>query len=259
MDDYTKMSFEERQQGAEKLLQYFSQFTNYQHGDNNLYRRWLNDVKTIEHEKAISFLCQWYQISRRQSQILLLCASSFPNHAEQDEIHDNYGEEAGVLHKGDMPHYRFLELMIEKLGGKLMIDKKAEQMNLDFFDMLRDMKMTEAEAIGALAAIEHPALDISAYLHRIVELCGRADLMKTDFYLMVHVDVEPIHILLAHGKALKYMEKSEKDRQEVIGAFRRVMDFWQGFWPFAFSTLGYPTQPLLPESEYVEFGRPAKW
>ena len=47
--------------------------------------------------------------------------------------------------------------------------------------------------IAVIVAIEHPALDISAYFNKIVGLCGRSDRLETDLYLRIHIDVEPDH------------------------------------------------------------------
>lgn len=97
--------------------------------------------------------------------------------------------------------------------------------------------MTPAQATGYVAGIEHPALDISAYFNKIIELCGFSPLLKSDLYLTIHIDVEPDHIIWSHGNALRYMRG--KNRKEVLTAYKSVMDFWIKFWALAFRRLDY--------------------
>jgi hypothetical protein len=98
-------------------------------------------------------------------------------------------------------------------------------------------KATPAEVSGLIAAIEHPALDISDYFNKIIELCGRGDLRKTDLYLRIHIKVEPDHIIWAHGTAEQFIKYGKSD--EVISAFKGAMEFWSKFWAIGFGKLGF--------------------
>ncbi|MBL0153390.1 MAG: hypothetical protein IPP93_07865 [Chitinophagaceae bacterium] len=159
-------------------------------------------------------------------------------------IHDNLVEEDGHAKPGDYPHYDLLEELIIKLGGKLSIDAEAEALVSKFHKSLDSM--TPAQATGYVAAIEHPALDISDYFTTITSLCGYPEMLVTDPYLSIHIDVEPNHIIWSHGNALDWMENTEMQakegysRLEVIEAFQNAMSFWDDFWKLAFKKLGYP-------------------
>ena len=106
--------------------------------------------------------------------------------------------------------------------------------------------MTPAQATGYVAAIEHPALDISDYFITITTLCGFSELLVTDDYLKIHIDVEPNHIIWSHGNALSWMDDQEKmyqmkyTKEEITDGFTHAMSFWDNFWKAAFSKLGYP-------------------
>lgn len=225
-----------RREKALALLDTFSRFTGYKHGLDNPYRRWLSGLDRLDRDAVRRFLCAWYPVSRHQPQILYLCMAAYPDWADRRGLWENIGEEDGLMHPGDDPHYDLLEQLINKLGGSLVRDPEAEALASKFHDTLG--LMTPAEATGVLAGVEHPALTISWYLHRIIELCGSSELLTTDPYLSIHVRVEPEHIIWAHGKGLQYFESGE--REAVVAAFRRVMTFWDEYWPLAFSRLDYP-------------------
>lgn len=227
-------------QEAELLLNRFAQFTEYQHGRNNPHLSWLAAQKSLAVQDVIRFLCIWYSVSKHQPQLLLLCAASYPDAADRALIMLNYREEDGQVNEGDSPHYDLLESLIGKLGGVLAIDPVSEQITDTFHRSVG--YMTPAEASGFLAAIEHPALDISAYLHALLRLCGFKHLLQTDPYLTIHVNVEPHHILWSHGTALRYMQRGTTERTEVLTAFRKVMTYWEQYWPYAFSVL-HDTNP----------------
>ena len=140
------------------------------------------------------------------------------------------------MRAGDDPHYDLLEQLINRLGGPIVHDAEAEAITAKFHNSLG--LMTAAEATGVLAGVEHPALTISWYLHRMIELCGATELLAADPYLTIHVRVEPEHIIWAHGKGVDYLATDE--RETVIRAFRQVMAFWEEYWPLAFSRLNYP-------------------
>lgn len=90
--------------------------------------------------------------------------------------------------------------------------------------------------IAVIVAIEHPALDISAYFNKIVAMCGRSDRLETDLYLRIHIDVEPDHIIASHSKAEEYIKRGGAD--EVVDIFRDATEFWCDFWVKAFEELG---------------------
>jgi hypothetical protein len=76
---------------------------------------------------------------------------------------------------------------------------------------------------------------------------GRPDLLSSDPYLSIHVDVEPSHIIWSHGNALDWMEDETKQRDEgytkedIVEAYQHAMSFWNNFWALAFGKLGYPS------------------
>ena len=229
-------SLKERQDRAIALLDHFSEFTEYEHGTRNPYLRWLSSNPPLTPEAVVDFLNFWYPVSRQQPQILLHVAASYPNWNDRKKIMLNYLEEDGMLQPGHQPHYVHLEKLIKKIGGRLAIDPEADALVSKFHGALA--AMTPAEATGYVAAIEHPALDISGYFRSIIGLCGFANLLESDFYLRIHVDVEPDHILLSHGNALSHMANDSKG--EILRAFQSAMTFWQQFWKLAFVRLGYP-------------------
>ena len=228
---------------AESYLDRFSQFTSYTHRGANTYLQWLRSIRRLEPVAMYRFLNYWYPVSRHQPQILLRIAAAYPEWADRVLIFLNYVEEDGMAKPGDDPHYVLLERLIVELGGRLDIDSEADAMVSQFHGSL--VAITPAEATGYVAAIEHPALDISDYFRQIARLSGREDLLRTDPYLYIHVDVEPRHIIWSHGNALDWMEDEARQRREgytaedVISAYTRAMDFWTNFWSLAFSKLGY--------------------
>lgn len=229
------VSLDERKKRAESLLDTFSKFTEYKHSSHNPYRRWLESNPDLTPEKIVKFLCFWYPVSKYQPQILLSVAASYPDWKDRKLIMMNYIEEDGMGKEGDEPHYDLLEKLIKKLGGKLEVDKEAEKLLEEFHKML--FNMTPAQATGFVAAIEHPALDISYYFNKIIELGGFGELLKTDIYLTIHVDVEPDHIIWSHGNALHHMQNGSK--KDIVDSFQRGMSFWQEFWRLAFNKLNY--------------------
>lgn len=232
-----------QQKKAEGFLDLFSQFTTYKHRKHNPYLKWLLSGPKLEPDAMYLFFNFWYPVSRHQPQILLRIAAVFPNWHDRRLIMNNYLEEDGMMKVGDDPHYDLLEQLIIKLGGKLDVDPQAEELVNQFHLSLGNM--TIAQAIGYIAAIEHPALDISDYFQQLTRLAGREDLLKTDPYLSIHVDVEPKHIIWSHGNALIWMEDEHKQltegysRGEVVEAFQNAMSFWDNFWRLAFQKLGY--------------------
>ncbi len=123
-----------------------------------------------------------------------------------------------------------------KHGGPLVPDAEAEALMRKFHNTLG--LMTRAETISILAGVGHPALTISWYLHRRIELCGCSELLPIDTYCQTHIGVEPEHIIHAAGRTLQCFGAGEKDA--VVAAFRRVMAFQEEYWPVAFSRLNYP-------------------
>ena len=233
----------EQQAKAESYLDRFAQFTNYKHRGQNPYLRWLNAEPTLGRTSMYRFFNYWYPVSRHQPQILLRIAAAYPEWSDRSLIMKNYLEEDGMREGGHDPHYVLLERLIVELGGKLDVDPEAEALVAAFHRSLT--AMTPAQATGYVAAIEHPALDISDYFQQITRLSGRSDLAKADPYLYLHVDVEPKHIIWSHGNALDWMEDADKQdregftRQDVVGAYSSAMAFWDEFWQLAFQKLGY--------------------
>ncbi|HEX3096024.1 MAG TPA: hypothetical protein VHQ20_02805 [Patescibacteria group bacterium] len=232
-----------QQEKAEGYLNLFSKFTLYKHRKLNPYLDWLLSGPDLDPDAMCLFFNFWYPVSRHQPQILLRFAAAFPDWHDRKLIMGNYLEEDGLVNVGDDPHYVLLEQLIVKLGGKLNVDPQAEELVNEFHKSLD--RMTPAQAIGYLAAIEHPALDISDYFQLLTRLAGREDLLETDPYLYIHVKVEPKHIIWSHGNALSWMEDEQKQlaegytRSEVVSAFQNAMSFWDNFWKLAFQKLGY--------------------
>ena len=237
-------TLEEQQEKAEFYLDLFSQFTDYQHRGQNPYLNWLKTNPQLKASAMNDFFNIWQPVSRHQPQMLLQIAAACPEWRDRYFIMKNYLEEDGMVKAGDDPHYDLLERLIVELGGQLKPDQEAEELVKSFHDSL--LRMKAAETPGILAAIEHPALDISDYFLRITHLCGRSDLVRTDPYLYIHVKVEPKHIIWSHGNALDWMNNVEKQRKEgytrddVVDAYKRSMMFWNKFWQIAFRKLGYP-------------------
>jgi hypothetical protein len=244
------------QQQAKALLDRFSGYAaGYKHGVNNPYLKWLltNPVLTIK--QVVNFLCFWYPVSRHQPQMLLQLMALFPRWNDRKKVFWNWVEEDG-MGQGQEPHYYLLQQLIHKLDNNFKVDYKvvkddglveindkykgdnqANEVVTKFHDTLYK-KMSSAEVSGLIAAIEQPALDISAYFNKLVELCGRPDLLKSDLYLLIHCEVEPAHIVWSHGTAEQYMKNGKK--AEVVNSFYNTMQFWNEFWKIAFTKLGYP-------------------
>ena len=233
----------ERQAKAEAYLDRFGQFTEYKHRRHNPYLAWLRTNPQLRPDFMYRFFNYWYPVSRHQPQILLGIAAAYSEWTDRRLIINNYIEEDGMVRSGDDPHYVLLERFIEKLGGQLDVDREAEELVSKFHRSL--VAVTPAQATGYVAAIEHPALDISDYFCQITRLAGQPDLVQTDPYLYIHVDVEPNHIIWSHGNALDWIEDADKQRREaysredVIGAFQSAMAFWNEFWRLAFTKLGF--------------------
>lgn len=234
----------ERQAKAESYLDRFAPLTmGYQHRQRNPYLRWLKTGPRLEASAMYRFFNYWYPVSRHQPQLLLLIAATFPEWDDRSLIMKNYIEEDGMAELGHHPHYELLEHLIVELGGKLEVDRDAEAQVSEFHRSL--IGMTPAQAVAVVAAIEHPALDISDYFQMITRLSGRADLLSVDPYLYIHKDVEPNHIIWTHGNAIDWMEDKEKQRRlgytkaELVDAFQNAMTFWSEFWQLAFERLGY--------------------
>ncbi len=233
----------ERQAKAESYLDRFSQFTNYKHLGLNPYLKWLRSNPKLNPDVVYRFFNFWYPVSRHQSQILFRIAAAYSDWKDRRLIFDNLVEEDGHVKPGDYPHYDLLEELIIKLGGELKVDPEAEALVTKFHKSLDSM--TPAQATGYVAAIEHPALDISDYFTTITTLCGFPELLESDPYLSIHVNVEPNHIIWSHGNALDWMQDVAKqkvegyDKMEVIAAFQSAMSFWDNYWLLAFTKLGY--------------------
>jgi len=260
----------ERQAWAQSLLDEFSAYTEYKNGAKNPYLRWLDERidKLRSHQQqleqahdrdhryhgacaeygisskhVVDFMNFWYPVSRHQPQILLRCAAALSDREEQRWIVlGNYLEEIGFNKEEYDAHYTLLEQLMKKMWGGLHIPKQAEAMVSRYHRKIDKKATSHARATGMLAAIEHPALDISGYFHKMIELAGRTHLLKKDPYLLIHVDVEPSHIILSHESAKSHMKKGHE--QEVIEAFHETMGFWVEFWPKAFKTVGYQENSL---------------
>ncbi len=225
---------EEHEKRAAALLDTFSQFTGYRHGAGNPYLQRLGTIKQLTRSSVIEFLCIWHSFSKRAPQMLLFCAAAYTEQSEWDLIMKNFLEEAGLVRPGDDPHSDLLKQLIEKLGGKLTVDERAEQLCNEFMSTLGCM--TPAQATGVMSGLEHPALDISGYLHQVIRHGGYPEsLLRADPYCSIHLWVEILHIEWSHGNSLRYMERGQKE--EVVAAFQSVMRFWKKFWKLAFSSL----------------------
>lgn len=233
----------ERQQKAESYLDLFSKFTVYKHRGLNPYLNWLKSNPKLEADAIYRFLNFWYPVSRHQPEILWRIGAAYPDWIDRHYVMLNLIEEDGHVKISDNPHYDLLEALIVKLGGKLAIDPEAEALVNEFHKSLDGM--TPAQATGYIAAIEHPALDISDYFTTITTLSGHSNLLIEDKYLSIHVDVEPNHLIWSHGNALDWMEDEEKMKrleyckEDITDAFTHAMAFWDNFWSLAFAKLGY--------------------
>jgi hypothetical protein len=243
--DYTALpkTLTGRQRKAAFYLDHFAALTSYRHGGRNPYLAWLRSGPKLPHDFLIRFFNYWYPVSRHQPQILLQIASAFSRQADRRLVMRNYFEEDGMAAEHHDPHYDLLENFIERLGGHLDVDEEAEKSVQFLHDSMAGM--TAAQATGYLCAIEHPALDISSYFCELAKLAGREDLLSSDPYLSIHIDVEPSHIVWSHGNALSWMNDHARQRSdrfsgnEVAEAFTTAMAFWENFWAGAFAKLGY--------------------
>ena len=233
-----RMDVEEDLEEAGLVLDEFAGYSAYRHGKANPHLKWLTSVERLPAVRVIDFLNFWYPVSRHQPQILLLCASAFPERDDRRHIIEwNYLEEDGLAKTSHDAHYDLLAQLITKLGGLVEPSPVSERLVSDFHQELW-RGLSPAAAAGTLAGIEHPALDISEYFRNSVKACGHEPLLETDPYLTIHVVVEPRHIIDTHGTAQTYMKRSQKERREVIAAFREVTMFWKKFWAKAFVVLG---------------------
>jgi len=208
----------------------------YPHGNADPHLAVLRRLKRLSVKKAVRFFNVWRPLSRHQPQILLILASVFRDPDVQKIIIKGNAEEEGGWIDGHDPHWVLLDNLIKSMGGKPQVVARFERMMVKFENSLR-RPMTEATAAGILAGIENPALDISRYFHEVVCRSGFGDLLKHDLYLTIHVKVEPHHIIDSHVAALEHMNRSLRERKEVLAGFARVMNFWAEFWDAAFREL----------------------
>jgi hypothetical protein len=222
---------------AHVLLEEFSaHYPEWRHGQANEHLTWIKSAGRLRAEAVERFFNAWRPLSRHQPQILLLLASGFPDHAERKLIIlRNYLEEDGIA-EGHDPHYTLLDELITKLGGTPAIVKRSEGI-MDEFHQGLWRPTTPARAAGLLAGTENPAMDISAFFHEVVRRSGFSELLDTGLYLKIHVVVEPIHIVDTHETALRHMAQGTQQREEVLTAFKEVMQFWTAFWSAAFIDL----------------------
>jgi hypothetical protein len=221
---------------AMDLLQWFAGIIGFKHGVNNPYLTLLGSLRSIPLEKALAFLCAWYPVSRHQPQILLRCAAAFDDWEDRKWIIvRNYLEEDGLRKGGHQPHYWHLQRTIAKMGGGLEVNPETERMSIAFRESIG--QISDNEAAGLIAGIEAPALDISAILHEIIGRAGFPELLETDFYLRIHVKVEPEHVLDSHKSARLRMKAGLAEREQVLAGYKRAITFWDEFWPVAFQTI----------------------
>lgn len=234
---------EAQREKAEAYLDYFSRYTTYRHRQQNEYLRWLNAKPQITVSQTIDFFNFWYPVSRHQPQILLRIAAAFPDWSDRKLLMANYLEEDGQIGDGHDPHYVLLKHLINNLGGTLRPDPVAQALVTDF--QHSQSIATPGHAVGSLAAIEHPALDISDYFRLLTKNAGRTELLTRDPYLAIHVHAEPHHIIWSHGRALEWLGDTHRQARhgftggDIINTFERTMRFWTIFWAHAFKRLGY--------------------
>lgn len=227
---------------ADALLYRFAMWTEYQHGANNAALRELEGSDApISPEHAVDFLNVWYAFSRRTPQVLLRAASAFLEREDRRLVMQNYIEEDGLTQPEHVPHYDLLELLIGKMGGTLAPDAVTVERMDTFLDDIANL--TPAAASGVVAGFEHPALDITRILNAVVTRAGYGHLVTTDPYLVIHLAVEPSHIVWSHSTALRFMRRGSEDADAMLDAFRSVMRFWRAFWSRAFDTLHLTPQP----------------
>ena len=232
-----------RQRKAEAYLDLFSQWTSYKHRGLNPYLKWLKSGPNLKPDAIYRFFNFWWPISRHQPQILWKIGSIYPDWSDRNYVMKNLIEEDGHVKAGDNPHYDLLTNLIVDIGGRLDVDEDAEKLVGEFHESLN--LISPAEATGILASIEHPALDISEYFTIITTLCGYPELLTSDPYLYIHIDVEPNHLIWSHGNALDWMDDTKKmqrlgyRKEDVINAFSHGTNFWEEYWAKAFAKLGY--------------------
>jgi Iron-containing redox enzyme len=228
---------------AEGFLQQFGQHVAYEHRGRNRHLTWLKSYPTLPPDALFRFFCFWAPVSFHQPQILLKIAGAYSDWKDRRLIMLNYLEEEGMTKEGHHPHHVLLQHLLAKLGGRMDPDPEADELISAFHRSI--VGMSAAQATGYLAGIEHVALDVSDFFTVIVRNAGRAELLTSDPYLAIHVDVEPKHIIWSHGNALDWMQdkaKQERDgytAEEVLDAFKHAMNFWDDFWGKAFRKLGY--------------------
>lgn len=220
---------------ARELLELFPT-SRFRHGAANEHAIWLGTVGHLPVSAAVQFFNSWRPLSRHQPQLLLLLASAFPGHAEQKAIIEGNAREEGGWKEGHDPHWVLLDNLIRNIGGTPNSAERSEELMIEFQDSLR-RPMEEAEAAAVLAGIENPALEISSYFRDVVRLTGFEPLLDEDPYLTIHVRVEPGHIVDSHELALHYMNRGTREREIVLAAFDKVMQFWSEFWATAFEQL----------------------
>ena len=234
---HPKPSPEDRER-SNLLLERFSAITGYRPGDRNPGLRYLHSIESLTPEQVVAFLNFFYLVSVGQPGLLFLMMSALKDHKDRGRVFPNVAEEDGWANPGDDPHFVLLERLIKKLGGRVEPPKTARDIVEPFYDGLP--RPTAAEAVGIIAGVEHPGMDISKFLRRMVSLAGFASLLPRDPYLYIHADVEDLHVLWSHSHAEEYMDRGPEEREGVLRGFRRAMSFWDGFWPPAFATLGAP-------------------
>ncbi|HXH95288.1 MAG TPA: iron-containing redox enzyme family protein [Thermoanaerobaculia bacterium] len=237
MSNITDTATDTTTKRAVRLLSIFATFPPYyRHGRENEHLRWLLSLSSLELDRVIRFFNAWRPLSRYQPQLLLLLASVFSDAQKQKTIIMGNAVEEGGWTDGHDPHWALLDDLIVTLGGTPVVLKRSEELMVSFLNGLR-RPMSEAYAVGILAGIENPALDISDYFREVVRLTGRSDLLESNLYLSIHVKVEPLHIIDTHEMALEYMARGPQERAEVLAAFKEVMLFWSEFWNAAFNDL----------------------
>lgn len=228
---------------AEGYMKLLEQLVSFRCDDRNVHLSWLEDHKEIDLKFFFKFVNYWYWLSRYQPQTLWRIMSVFPDKEEQAEVLPNAIEESGLRKKGHQPHWWHLIKLIEKLGGKIKPDTESEQMLKEFLHLLDTA--TPAQAIGYISSIEFPGTTISSYFTTLITRVGKPEMIKSDFYIKVHTLVEYEHIIKSAGSMLLWMHDKERQKkynykpEEIVEAFQRGMEFWEGFWDKGFKKLGY--------------------
>jgi Iron-containing redox enzyme len=222
---------------AIELRHTFAQLPPYpKHGMDDPYLRWLRSVEKLPLDGVVHFFNAWRPLSAHQPQILYLLAAAFPEQRDRKRMAvGNIWEEDGYQ-DGHDAHVVLLDQLIIKMGGTPVILERTERI-MDRFHQGLWRPTTPARSAGLAAGIEHVAMQISQYFHEVVLRSGFPELLKTDLYLTIHVQVEPQHIVDTHEIALRYMANSPRERAEVLAAFEEVLTFWADFWNATFDDL----------------------